>query len=235
MMTSYPICRLVRSWFACRVEKELRGSPGDPLSPPDTLPPHHESATRASAAAKAAAVAAPKPPTALIPNPPRPGRPTRYAATDWRVDCVVELVVEALVDVELLEFAWIAVSTACWSVWIWVIWAAVKPILESTAVVSVCTCVTAAVPVSVPLRIASRSSSTAPVDSCVGVAPLGVSVCSADCRVCMAVWTADHDVDVLVLGVDEVLDVVEVVVPLVLARGRGRGRLDRGQSACWSD
>lgn len=33
----------------------------------------------------------------------------------------------------------------------------------------------------------------------------------------MAVWTADHDVDVLVLGVDEVLDVVEVVVPLVLA------------------
>jgi|SRR5580698_2342724 hypothetical protein len=87
--------------------------------------------------------------------------------------------------------------------------------LESTAAASVWTCVTAVVPVSVPLRIASRSSSTAPIEACVGVEPLGVSFCRSVCSVCMAVWTADQVPAVLVL-VEEELDVVVVLLPLVL-------------------
>jgi hypothetical protein len=56
---------------------------------------------------------------------------------DAVVDELDDVVDVVGVDAELLEFAWIAVCTACWSAWTCVIWAVVKPKLDSTAAVSV--------------------------------------------------------------------------------------------------
>lgn len=109
-----------------------------------------------------------------------------------------------------------AVSTACWSAWMAEIWVDVSPMLDSTAVASVWTWVTAALPVKVPLRIASRSSSTCPTDSWVGVAPLDVSLCKAVSSVWRAVRTADIDPLELDPDVEVVVEDVELVELLEL-------------------
>src|SRR5579883_1890388 len=83
--------------------------------------------------------------------------------------------------------------------------------LASTAAASVWTWVWAWVPVSVPFRMASRSSRTCPTEACVGCAPDGVSLWRSFWSVCMAVWTADQpeeplEVVLLVLDDDPVVD-----------------------------
>ena len=119
-----------------------------------------------------------------MPKLETPGNPTRYSETDWSVSWVVELLLDVvgvdarrrprspsrrlLVGLDLRDLCRgqsHAVSTAAASVWTWE---------------------TAAVPVSVPLRIASRSSCTVPIAAWLIVALLGVSFFRSVC----SVWKA---------------------------------------------
>ena len=65
--------------------------------------------------------------------------------------------------------------------------------LASTAAASVWIVVWACAPLSVPLRIASRSSRSWPSVACVGCAPAGRSPWRSVFRVSKAVWTAEED------------------------------------------
>jgi len=93
--------------------------------------------------------------------------------------------------------------------------------LDNRAAASVCTFVTAALPLKVPFRIASRSSRTAPTEACVGCAPLGMSLLRSDCNVWRALCTVvvlDDPVELEVVDVEvevEVDVVLEVDVELV--------------------
>ena len=131
-----------------------------------------------------------------ITGPPKPGTATRYGCTDCIVACTAAMLVgdalELVVEVVSSRstgwtLAWIAEASAVWSDWIWVTWLWVRPVLVSTAAVSVWTVVTACDPVSVPFWIASRSSWTWPTDACVGCELADRSLLRSDC----SVWNAD--------------------------------------------
>ena len=85
------------------------------------------------------------------------------------VKVVVELVPEPDAD-------WIAVWMAWRSDWSWLTCVELRPMLVRMAASSVWMADVAAVPVSVPLRMDWRSSSSWPTDACVGFAPTETSL-----------------------------------------------------------
>jgi hypothetical protein len=113
------------------------------------------------------------PPNPLADCPSIPGKSIRYGWTDFIVASTpamlvgdtLELALEDVEPVDDVALAWIADATAAWSDWICVIWLWVKPMLDHTAAVSVWTVVTACDPVSVPFMMASKSSSTWPIEA----------------------------------------------------------------------